>query len=498
MDLITTTLNTLTTTLSVEAFQHSIFVYLIIGAVLAFVLGFALGAHDVANTFGTSVGSKVLTIRQAYTLATFVETAGAILIGYNVVDTMRKGVVDTSIYVGEERQFFIAQLGVLFSCALWLLITTFLRLPVSSSHSIVGSTVGFSLALKGFEGINWPMVYQIALSWVISPALSGIISAFLYILVDILVLRRENPVKNGLICLPFFYFFCMAFNTFNTVFQGSKILGIENISFGWALGIALAVGLAFGLAVQFVMRPYLVRYINKVDEPPVPTVQNGANKPIEYDNGTTIRDNKLKITEASTMSVDKKQCFGLAPRTFIHWLLPSRTRKEDVRSLRLFSTIQVFTACFAGFAHGANDVANAISPVAAMLSVYHDRSVLQESPASIWIFVFGAAAIVIGLWVLGHRIIVVVGEKMTHIHPAAGFTIEFGAAFTTILASKLGLPVSTTHGLIGSVCAVGSIKSGGGVNWSIFRDIVFAWILTLPATIGLSAAVTYVLKLLFM
>ncbi|KAI6197354.1 Phosphate transporter [Aphelenchoides besseyi] len=494
MDLITTTLNTLTTTLSVEAFQHSLFVYLIIGAFLAFALGFALGAHDVANTFGTSVGSKVLTIRQAYTLATFVETAGAILIGYNVVDTMRKGVVDTSIYVGEERQFFIAQLGVLFSCALWLLITTFLRLPVSSSHSIVGSTVGFSLALKGFEGINWSMVYRIASSWVISPALSGIISALLYILVDLLVLRRENPVKNGLICLPFFYFFLHGIQHDKTFQQleSFSVLGIEDISFGWALGIALAVGLAFGLAVQFIMRPYLVRYINKVDEAPVPTVQNDASKPVDYDNGKTIGDNKLKITEASAISADKKQRFGLAPKTFIHWLLPSRDRKEDDRSLRLFSTIQVFTGtCFAGFAHGANDVANAISPVAAMLSVYHDRSVLQESPASIWVFVFGAASIVIGLWVLGHRIIVVVGEKMTHIHPAAGFTIEFGAAFTTILASKFGLP-------IGSVCTVGSIKSGGGVNWSIFRDIVFAWILTLPATIGLSAAVTYVLKVLFM
>ncbi|KAI6202515.1 Phosphate transporter [Aphelenchoides besseyi] len=497
MDLITTTFNTLTTTMSVGEFQHSILGYMIVGAILAFILGFSLGAHDVANTFGTSVGSKVLTIRQAYILATIVETAGAILIGYNVVDTMRKGVVDISIYVGEERQFFIGQLAVLFSCSLWLLLTTFLQLPVSSSHSIVGSTVGFSLALKGFEGINWTVIYRIIASWVISPLFSGLVSGALYILVDMLVLRRDNPIKNGLRCLPFFYFFCIAFNVFIVVFGGSKILGIEHVPFGWSMLIAITVGVLFGLAVQFIARPYLIKYINNVDEEPIPKVQKDMKKPTDFDD-PKAEDGKLKITPASTLSDDQKQKFAWAPLPFVRWLLPSKVRKDDERTLRLFSTLQVFTACFAGFAHGGNDLSNAIAPMAAMLAVYHDYSVLQEKPASIWIFVFGAASIVVGLWILGHKIIIVIGNRLSSIHPASGFTIEFGAAMTTVIASKIGLPISTSHSIIGSVCAVGSIKSEGNVNFSLLRNIVFAWIFTLPATIGLSAAITFLLKVLVM
>ncbi|KAI6181948.1 Phosphate transporter [Aphelenchoides fujianensis] len=485
MDVVSTTLEVITSTVSRQEFQHSVLIFLIVGVLLAFLLGFSLGAHDVANTFGTSVGSKVLTIHQAYFLATIFETAGAILLGYNVVTTMRKSVVDTSLYVGQEREFFIAQLAVLAACSLWLLITTFLQLPVSSSHSIVGSTVGFSIALKGFVGINWGMIAGIASSWVISPVFSGLVSGFLYILVDMLVLRRRNPVKCGLRCIPFFYFFCIAFNVFTIVFQGSKIIGIEDVPLGWASIIAFLSGVLIGLAVQFVMRPYLLRYINKVDEP-APAVKTDLN------GGT------MTVAHEPQPHVHPHQPFSLVPSKFVHWLLPSKDRKDNERSLRLFSTIQVFTACFAGFAHGANDVANVISPIAAMLSVYLEDSVLQEKPASIWIFVFGAVSICVGLWCLGHKIIVVVGEKMSHIHPASGFTIEFGAAVTSILASKLGLPISTTHSVIGSVVTVGSLRSGGGVQWSIFRNIVFAWLVTLPVTVGMSAALTLLLKWLVM
>ncbi|KAI6175202.1 Phosphate transporter [Aphelenchoides fujianensis] len=441
MDVVSTTLEVITSTVSRQEFQHSVLIFLIVGVLLAFLLGFSLGAHDVANTFGTSVGRLQGPHDPPSVLpGHHLRDGGAILLGYNVVTTMRKSVVDTSLYVGQEREFFIAQLAVLAACSLWLLITTFLQLLVSSSHSIVGSTVGFSIALKGFVGINWGMIAGIASSWVISPVFSGLVSGFLYILVDMLVLCWRNPVKCGLRCIPFFYFFCIAFNVFTIVFQGSKIIGIEDVPLGWASIIAFLSGVLIGLAVQFVMRPYLLRYINKVDEP-APAVKTDLN--------------------GGTMTVAHEPQLH-----FVHWLLPSKDCKDNERSLRLFSTIQVFTACFAGFAYGANDVAN--------------DSVLQEKPASIWIFVFGAVSICVGLWCLGHKIIVVVGEKMSHIHPASGFTIEFGAAVTSILASKLGLPISTTH------------------SWSIFRNIVFAWLVTLPVTVGMSAALTLLLKWLVM
>ncbi|CAD5223488.1 unnamed protein product [Bursaphelenchus okinawaensis] len=491
VDVASTIAGLVTTTMSsLDTFQSHALWILIVGAIFAFCLGFSLGANDVSNAFGTSVGSKVLKIRQAYSLATVVEAAGAILIGYNVVDTMRKGVVDVNIYEGEEYTFLVGQLGVLAGCATWLMIATGLDLPVSSSHSIVGSTLGFSLVLKGTRGIDWSVVYRIMASWVISPVLSACISGVMYILLDITVLRRKDALKNGLILLPFFYFFCIAFNTFNVVFQGSKILGLESVDLVWALIISAIAGGLAALFCQFVLRPMLLNYINKDDKPQskatVVPIDNDIVKPTPIDTS----DATLPVN-----AVPEEQKFSFSPKGFVKWLLPAKHREEDPHALRLFSTIQVFTACFAGFAHGANDVANAIAPLAAMLSVYQEGTVKQENPASIWVFVFGVTAIVIGLWVLGHRIIKVVGTKMSHVHPASGFTIEFGAAVTSILASKLGLPISTTHSLIGSVVAVGTIKSGKGVNWRVFGSIALSWLLTLPVTIGISALITYLLTL---
>ncbi|KAI6218518.1 Phosphate transporter [Aphelenchoides fujianensis] len=466
--------------MSLEEFQGQILWALIVGAVLAFLLGMALGANDVSNAFGTSVGSRVVTLHQAYVLASIIETAGAILLGYNVVDQLRTGVVESSLYVGEERLYFLGQLGTLAGCATWLIVATLSDLPVSSSHSIVGATVGFSVACKGFVGIDWWIVFRIVGSWVISPLFSAVISGFLYILVDLLVLRRKNPVKSGLQYLPFFYFFTIAFNVFNVVFQGSKVLGLEDVKLEWALLIADLSGLLFGVGVQFVMRPCLLRYVDRA-EPSIhriTVVPTGENDPSAF-------NPKRKVNE---------QKFGWRPKEFARWLLPARKRTEDPRSLRLFSVIQVFTASFAGFAHGANDVSNAITPLCAMIAVYFEQSVLQETPASLWTFVYGVAAIVVGLWLFGHRIIKVVGSKLSSIHPASGFCIEFGAALTSILATKAGLPISTTHSLIGGVVAVGTLRSNGSVNWRLFRSIALSWVLTLPATFLLSSAFTLFLK----
>ncbi|CAD5232877.1 unnamed protein product [Bursaphelenchus xylophilus] len=486
---VTSVTSLVTTTLTLAEFQHQVLWILIVGAILAFALGFALGANDVSNAFGTSVGSKVLTIRQAYMLATVVESAGAILIGYNVVDTMRKGVVDVRIYEGEERLFFLGQLGILGGCSTWLMLATALDLPVSSSHSIVGSTIGFSLALKGITGIGWGIVCRIMATWIVSPVFSAAVSGFFYILLDITVLRRKNPVANGLLLLPFFYFFCIAFNTFNVVYQGSRILGLASVDVLWALVISGVAGLLAALFCQFILRPVLLRFIAQADRRP--RTNKATVVPINTDPKSTTHP----TLPPPAARIVQEQHFSLHPKQFVHWLFPVKHREEDEHALRLFSTIQVFTACFAGFAHGANDVANAIAPLAAMLAVYEDASVKQEAPASIWVFVFGIAAIVAGLWVLGHRIIKVVGTKMSHVHPASGFTIEFGAAVTSILASKMGLPISTTHSLVGSVVAVGTIKAGRGVNWAVFRSIVLSWLLTLPITIGLSALYTYLLTL---
>ncbi|CAD5232571.1 unnamed protein product [Bursaphelenchus xylophilus] len=573
-----------------EEFQSQTLWVLIAAAVLAFFLGLGMGANDVSNAFGTSVGSKVLTLKWAYLLATIFESLGAILVGYNVTDTMRKGVVDVEVYQDRPRALLIGQLGILSGCAVWLLIATFAELPVSTTQSVVGATVGFSVTLRGFEGIRWMEIANIVISWFVSPILSGTISVILYLIVDHLVLRKRRPLVNGLRVLPFFYFFCVIFITFAVSYQGSKILHLATLPIWVAFLISLAIALTVSLAIQFLVKPRLVGWIdrrntipmieNRFDGeyndllrrystlPPAPVSiirnkgqsfaefgQNGADIPrrvsskrertvtlnlggivvptrdhldkefseisldataLEANSEHLNRKNSVEgvdgLRPANSLAASENslggasfrrsrastygeaQHFELTFKGFIKWLLPLPTRREDRQTLKLFSSLQVFTACFAGFAHGANDVSNAIAPLTAVIAIYKDQSVLQEDPTPIYVLLYGVLAISVGLCLLGHKVIRTVGEKMSQIHPASGFCIEFGAAVTALTASKMGLPISTTHCLVGSVVAVGVVKSGAGIQWRIFRNVALSWVVTLPVSGVIAALITLMLK----
>ncbi|KAI1719405.1 phosphate transporter family domain-containing protein [Ditylenchus destructor] len=510
-------------------FQHSILWGLIIGAILAFVLGFGMGANDVSNAFGTSVGSKVLTMKQAYILATIFETLGAVLVGYNVTDTMRKGVVDIEVYASEPKTLFLGQIAILGGCSAWLMIATFAELPVSTTQSVVGATVGFSMVCRGFAGIQWSEILRIVISWFASPLFSGTISGLLYILLDIVVLRRKHPLENGLRALPYFYFACIAFNTFAVSYQGSKILHLASVPLWLAFVLSFVIGLVAALLVHFVMRPRLESWIHRrhtvasirgsmkrsgtvLKHSVAPTddiegsyvieksKENGKDSAIE--NGIVQEKKEVIIDHQELPNTEEDACETYVPqplewtvRGFFSWLLPARERKEDPKTLKLFSSIQVFTACFAGFGHGANDVSNAIAPLTALLAIYQEMSVRQESPTPIYVLLYGVLAICIGLCILGHKVIKTVGQRMSDIHPASGFTIEFGAAVTALCASKIGLPISTTHCLVGSVVSVGCVKAGEGIRWSIFRNIVFSWLVTLPVSALIAAGIMLLLKL---
>uniref|UniRef100_A0A0N5BD68 Phosphate transporter n=1 Tax=Strongyloides papillosus TaxID=174720 RepID=A0A0N5BD68_STREA len=479
----TTTLTSIfTSTEALGTFQHQVLWALIVGACLAFVLGFGMGANDVSNAFGTSVGSKVLTLVQAYILATIFETLGSILVGYNVTDSMRKNVIDTSLYANEPKVLLIGQLAILAGCATWLMIATFAKWPVSTTQGIVGSTVGMSISMKGLHGIQWNEIIKIAVSWVASPVLSGCVSVILYTIVDHTVLRRDNPFNCGLRVLPYFYFACLTFNTFAVVYSGSVIIGIPDIPIGISIGIAFGVGILTFLIVMFIMKPRLRIWIEKtVPKHTYPDVKGISLEKGEEKSGEPI--------------VYEKQKRDGTIKGFFKWLLPLRDRQTSLQVLKIFSSIQVFTACFAGFAHGANDVANAIAPLAALISFYRDGNISQSGSTPIYVLLFGVLSICVGLWVMGHRVIQTVGQNMSEINPASGFTIEFGAAVTALIASKAGIPISTTHCLVGSVVFVGMVRSGEGIDWKIFKGIVFSWIVTLP-TCGLIAA--GVMRLLYL
>ncbi|CAB3397436.1 unnamed protein product [Caenorhabditis bovis] len=472
---------------NIQDFRHVFLWALIVGIILAFMLGFGMGANDVSNAFGTSVGSGALTLIQAYILATIFETLGSVLVGYNVIDTMRKGVVDVGLYNNSAGEFLVGQVATLGGCASWLMIATFLNLPVSTTHAIVGATLGFSIACKGLEGIRWMKVVDIVASWFISPLFAGIVSLILYLFVDHMILRTSDPIKNGLAWLPVFYFVCLTFNTFMISYQGSRVLHLSTVPIWIALLISFGIGIISSIVCYFIINPRIRKF-----------VEEGKQKDLRSATVATIESCEVAKRSWSESSQETVPKFKTEPTTsvakFFRWLLPDQMRRESADTLRMFTSVQTLTACFAGFAHGANDVCNAIAPLVALIAVYRDHDVYQHSETPIYVLLYGVLAICIGLWCLGHKVIRTVGTKMSEVNPASGFCIEFGAAVTALIASKLGMPISTTHSLVGAVVAVGSVKSGKKIDWRIFRSVALSWVVTLPVAGGLAALYVWLLK----
>ncbi|XP_018497135.1 sodium-dependent phosphate transporter 1-A [Galendromus occidentalis] len=428
-------------------FSDESFVLLFVGFIVAFFLAFGVGANDVANSFGTSVGAKVLSLRQACVLATICEISGAILIGYRVSDTVRKGIFDLGIYHNEMELLMKGNLAALVGSACWNIIATFFSLPISGTHSIIGAVLGFTLVAKGLEGIRWMGLGQIVMSWFISPVLSGMGSALIFYAIKRLILNERNPLESGLRSLPVFYAFTVFVNVISILLDGPEVLYFHLISPGAALGLSATMAGAVALLVWYVVVPRLrAKIIAKVLSPMIGE-KNGS------------------VTKES-ISFDT----------------------EPPEAAELFSFLQVLTAIFGSFAHGGNDVSNAIGPLVALFLIYKEKTVEQTSETPIRILLYGGVGISIGLWVWGRRVIQTIGEDLTKVTPSNGFSIEIGAASTVLLASKIGLPVSTTHCKVGSIVFVGWVKSTNAVDWKLFRGIVAAWVLTLPIAGGLSAA----------
>uniref|UniRef100_U5EPM4 Phosphate transporter n=1 Tax=Corethrella appendiculata TaxID=1370023 RepID=U5EPM4_9DIPT len=684
----------------------------IVGFIIAFILAFGIGANDVANSFGTSVGSKVLTIRQACWLATVCEVSGAILIGFKVSDTMRKGILEVEMYKGNEEELMLGCLSALASSALWLLVATFLKLPISGTHSIVGSTIGFSLVARGTQGLKWTTLGTIVASWFVSPVLSGLVSVMLFWLIRKFILQSSNPLKAGLIALPMFYGTTLFINIFSIVHDGPELLYMNNIPTWIAVVGSLALGITVAILVHIFVVPWqrkkildqnknkpakftfggdsdcdsssndsprsrqkqrpvsavyddktqlpaitettelvslssaqnqhhnglIIRQLSKDFTPALKTTspiknsykidpkiiqkaehllaahkssldntdltitslnyideyqatlngnvrcnlsgyferqnsQNYAKSKSPDNNGlltatlreqqpATIHSNGKPLSPKTTdVSIpisdlalppnliinncdlitkkDIEHIAGLQHPLMNSTLSPNSSKvplvgkddgpddniknkhveeSEDVSTI--FSFLQILTATFGSFAHGGNDVSNAIGPLIALFMIYKEGSVLQKSETPIYILFFGGIGISVGLWLWGRRVIETIGNDLTKITPSTGFTIEIGAAMTVLLASKIGLPISTTHCKVGSVVFVGHTASKSNnssknhdieedqfkstqhppptgqqkaVDWGLFRNIVYAWVVTVPIAGLLSALFMYTL-----
>ncbi|XP_074547176.1 sodium-dependent phosphate transporter 1-B [Halichoeres trimaculatus] len=659
---------------------------LIIGFIIAFILAFSVGANDVANSFGTAVGSGVVTLRQACILATIFETLGSVLLGAKVSETIRKGIIDVGMYNGSEQVLMAGSISAMFGSAVWQLVASFLKLPISGTHCIVGATIGFSLVARGQQGVKWLELLRIVGSWFLSPLLSGIMSGIVFYFVRMFILQKKDPVPNGLKALPVFYAMTMGINLFSIMFTGAPMLGFDKIPWWGTLLISMGLSLLTAIVVWFIVCPRLKKKIEgdlkaaSPSESPLmekrelkeahcpilkqtaketsttpavnqnPSAQpqaapeerrvafdigdsdevdnkerkvafdigdcddtdnsnaNGASKQVQLNNQdnnqhsygstnnhhqaqfnnrpaqipsngysqyhTVHKDSglykdllhKLHLAKVGdcmgeggdrpirrnnsytsyTMAIigmhgdfkhkdtdfrasedsekgpggqEKKRvrmdsytsyCNAVAENTTPEGLGEGEVAldmgKEDAGSSQssldddgleadkpevstLFQFLQILTACFGSFAHGGNDVSNAIGPLVALWLVYETSSVTTNAPTPIWLLLYGGVGICAGLWVWGRRVIQTMGKDLTPITPSSGFSIELASALTVVVASNIGLPVSTTHCKVGSVVAVGWLRSRKAVDWRLFRNIFMAWFVTVPISGLISAAI---------
>ncbi|XP_062854990.1 sodium-dependent phosphate transporter 2 isoform X2 [Trichomycterus rosablanca] len=636
----------------------------VIGFIIAFILAFSVGANDVANSFGTAVGSGVVTLRQACILASIFETLGSMLLGAKVGETIRKGIIDVSLYNETVPILMAGEVSAMAGSAVWQLIASFLKLPISGTHCIVGSTIGFSMVAIGTKGVQWMQLVKIVASWFISPLLSGLMSGLLFYVIRYFILNKDDPVPNGLRALPLFYASTIGINAFSIMYTGAPLLGIEMLPV-WAIAlITLAGALVCALLVWIFVCPWMKRKIasqlkkelvlsrisdesldkipEEEEEAPVfkelpgakgndvelPLTAESTGELNSLANGGTVLPNgrmygrthsmtngclkspvsngsfafdghmrsdgqvyhtvhkdsglykdllhkihvgrleeerpdpsqrilrrnnsytcytaaicgmpvqPLRRSESSSahppedseklvgdsVTFSKKRirydsyssyCNAVAEAEIeaeeggVDVKLEAQKRdsmtgdgealedcvdedkddKDKPQVFLLFHFLQILTACFGSFAHGGNDVSNAIGPLVALWMIYDQGGVMQDAATPVWLLFYGGVGICAGLWVWGRRVIQTMGKDLTPITPSSGFCIEVMSALTVLVASNVGVPISSTHCKVGSVVAVGWLRSQKAVDWHLFRNIFLAWFVTVPVAGLFSAAV---------
>ncbi|KAM9053375.1 sodium-dependent phosphate transporter 1 isoform 2-T2 [Megaptera novaeangliae] len=680
-----TTATLIATTIAATAASGPLVDYLwmlILGFIIAFVLAFSVGANDVANSFGTAVGSGVVTLKQACILASVFETVGSVLLGAKVSETIRKGLIDVEMYNSTQELLMAGSVSAMFGSAVWQLVASFLKLPISGTHCIVGATIGFSLVAKGQEGVKWSELIKIVMSWFVSPLLSGIMSGILFFLVRAFILRKADPVPNGLRALPVFYACTIGINLFSIMYTGAPyapfyllVLGFDKLPLWGTILISVGCAVFCALIVWFFVCPRMKRKIEReikcspsesplmekknslkedheetklslsdtetrnpvsevgsaatgplraaveertvsfklgdLEEAPererLPSVDlkeetsvdgtvnvqlpNGnlvqfsqavsnqinssghyqyhtvhkdsglykellhklhlakvgdcmgdsGDKPLRRNNSYTSYtmaicgmpldsfrakegeqkgeemekltwpngDSKKRIRmdsytsycnavsdihSASEIDMSVKAEMGLGDRKGSTSSLEEWCDQDKPEVSFLFQFLQILTACFGSFAHGGNDVSNAIGPLVALYLVYDTGDVSSKVATPIWLLLYGGVGICIGLWVWGRRVIQTMGKDLTPITPSSGFSIELASALTVVIASNIGLPISTTHCKVGSVVSVGWLRSKKAVDWRLFRNIFMAWFVTVPISGVISAAIMAVFK----
>ncbi len=412
------------------------FILIVVAAAVGFLMAWGIGANDVANAMGTSVGSKALTIKQAIFIAMIFEFAGAYLAGGEVTSTIRKGIIDSAYFIDTPELLVFGMISALLAAGIWLAFASYLGWPVSTTHSIVGAIVGFAAVGVSADAVEWGKVGGIVGSWIITPAISGFIAYLIFQSAQKLIFDTEKPFENAKRYVPFYMALAGFVMALVTIKKGLKHVGLDipaDQGYFIAVAIAVLVGIVGKLFIQKI----------KID----PEAQK----------------------EAHFANVEK-----------------------------VFAVLMIVTACCMAFAHGSNDVANAIGPLAAVVSIVESGGEIGKKAALVWwILPLGGIGIVAGLALFGHRVIKTIGKGITHLTPSRGFAAELAAACTVVIASGTGLPISTTQTLVGAVLGVGMARGIAALNLGVVRNIVVSWVITLPAGAGLSIFFFFVIKNIF-
>jgi PiT family inorganic phosphate transporter len=390
-----------------------------------------IGANDVANSMATSVASGALTIKKAVVVAALCNILGAVLVGTHVANTIRKGLVDPLLFSDKPMLFIFGMLASVLGASLWVNIATYFKLPVSTTHSIIGAVLGFGLVSVGFSGIKWIVVLYVVMSWIISPVFGGIIAFIIFTIIKKSILSSSDPIEQTKKIGPFLTGMVGFILSLAIIFKGLKNLHLD-LKLYEALPISLGIGVGGYLLGSFLLRKY-----KKKATDPYYQVEQMANP------------------------------------------------------------LQVLSASYQAFSHGANDVANAIGPVAAVVAVIQTLEVEMAVAIPIWLLLLGGAGLAFGIYFWGHRVMETVGKKITSITPTRGFSAEFGTATTVLLCSRLGMPVSTTHVAIGNIIGVGLARGISAINLDVIKRIFSAWIISLPAAALFSITIYLILSTLF-
>ena len=395
------------------------YIFIVLAVMFGLYMTWGIGANDVANAMGTSVGSGAISVKQAIIIAAIFEFAGAFLAGGHVTKTIRKGIIDPTTVIDQPEILVWGMLSALIAAAIWLTVASWLGWPVSTTHSIIGAIVGFAIVGIGVEAVNWPAIGTIVLSWLVSPIVGGALSYFLMISIQKLILDTEKPLINAKKYAPYYVFLVGFVISLVTLFKGLKHLDID-------LSVLQSFIFSGILALILTIISYFL--INKIDAP----------------SGESVRE-QFKQVE------------------------------------KIFGILMIFSASAMAFAHGSNDVANGIGPMAAVISIVDSGGeVAQKSDLPIWILLVGGLGIVIGLSTLGYRVMLTIGTKITELVPTRGFSAELAAAATVVIASRTGIPVSTTQIAVGAVMGVGLARGIGALDLRVIGGIMMSWVITLP------------------